>query len=78
MISQIPHCQKCGRRNIVTYGVEPETAFKTVVLNRWREICPSCFDIEAENAGVKYTLVQLEGVAWSDRPPPRNPYKRKR
>ena len=78
MISQAPHCQKCGRRNIVTYRVEPEAAFKTVVLNRWREICPSCFDVEAEKAGVKYTLVQLEAESWSDRPPPRNPYKRKR
>jgi hypothetical protein len=34
MISTAPTCQKCGRRSIVTYGVEPEEAWKTVVLNR--------------------------------------------
>ena len=26
-------------------------AWCTVVLNRWRNVCPSCFDAEAEKAG---------------------------
>jgi hypothetical protein len=41
--TNVPHCQKCSRRNVVNFRVEPEEAFKMVVLNRWREICPSCF-----------------------------------
>jgi hypothetical protein len=35
------------RRSIVT---------KTVVLNRLREVCPSCFDVEVEKAGVCYPV----------------------
>ncbi len=79
MISTAPTCPKCGRRSIITFRVEPEQAFAAVTLNRWRtNICPSCFDQEAEKAGIKYTLVGLDGELWSDKPPPRNPYKRRR
>jgi hypothetical protein len=49
----------------------------TVVLNRWKKICPSCFDTEAEKAGVRYTFADLGGMSWGDRPAPR-PYKGKR
>ena len=45
-------CDKCQRRNPVSFHVEHEEAFRTVVLNRWRNICPSCFDEEAEKAHV--------------------------
>jgi hypothetical protein len=76
--ANVPHCQKCSRRNVVNFRVEPEEAFKMVVLNRWREICLSCFDQEAERARVHYKFVDVEAVSWSDRPPPRNPHKRKR
>jgi hypothetical protein len=76
--TNVPHCQKCSRRNVVSFRVEPEEAFKMVVLNRWREICPSCFDQDAERAHVQYRFVDIEAVSWSDRPPPRNPHKRKR
>jgi hypothetical protein len=38
--TNIPHCQKCSRRNVVNFRVEPEEAWALVVLNRWREICP--------------------------------------
>jgi PHP family Zn ribbon phosphoesterase len=71
-------CQKCKRRNPIGYTVEPEDAWKMVVLNRWRVLCPSCFDAEAEKAGVRYRFANLAGESWSDRPPPRNPYKRRR
>lgn len=72
------HCGKCNRRKVVSYHVEPEAAWKLVVLNRWRVLCASCFDTEAEKAGVKYTFTDVEAQSWSERPPPRNPYKRKR
>src|SRR4029453_12883413 len=39
------------RRNAVSFKVEPEETWRTVVLNRWKSICPSCFDAEAEKAG---------------------------
>lgn len=73
-----PHCDVCRRRSVVAYRVEPEEAWKTVVLNRWRNVCPSCFDAEAERAGVRFSFANLEGQSWSDKPAPRNPYRRKR
>jgi hypothetical protein len=69
-------CSKCGRRNPISYRVEPEEAWRTVVLNRWRIVCPSCFDAEAEKAGVLYSFVDLDGMSWSDRPAPRHPRRR--
>lgn len=66
------------RRKVIAYRVDPEDAWKTVVLNRWRVLCASCFDVEAEKAGVAYTFTDLEAESWSERPPPRNQYKRKR
>jgi hypothetical protein len=63
-------CSKCARRNPISYRVEPEEAWKTVVLNRWRILCP-CFDAEAEKAGVRYRFTGLEGMSWSGRPAPR-------
>ena len=62
---------------IPSLAVEPEAAWKTVVLNRWRILCPSCFDAAAERAGVRYSFTELEGQSWSDRPTPRKPRKRK-
>lgn len=62
----------------MSFSVEPEDAWKTVVLNRWRSICPSCFDAEAEKARVKYLFKDVELQPWCERPVPRNPYKRKR
>jgi hypothetical protein len=78
VISNAPHCDVCGRRNVVAYRVEPEEAWRTVVLNRWRNLCPSCFDAEAEKARVRYSFKEVEAQSWSDRPPPRNPYKCRR
>jgi hypothetical protein len=49
-----------------------------VVLNRWRRLCPGCFDVEAEKAGVRYSFVDLDGVSWSDRPAPKARPRRKR
>ena len=49
-----------------------------MVLNRWRNLCPSCFDVEAEKASVRYSFAGLEAQSRSDRPPPRNPHKRRR
>lgn len=51
------HCGKCGRPTVVSFAVEPEAAWTTVVLNRWRTLCPSCFDIEAHKARVQYTMI---------------------
>lgn len=39
---------------------------------------PSCFDEEAEKARVRYRFVDVDAMSWSERPAPRNPYKRKR
>jgi hypothetical protein len=71
-------CDRCKRNNPVDFQVEPPEAWRTVVLNRWKKLCPSCFDLLAEQAGVAYKFTRLEGTAWSDRLVPRNPYRRKR
>jgi hypothetical protein len=57
-------CDKCRRRNIVSFKVEPEEAWRTVVLNRWKSICPSCIDAEAERAGVRYQFVSVSRQRW--------------
>jgi hypothetical protein len=54
------YCDKCKRRNPIAFHVEPEEAWRTVVLNRWRKLCPSCFDVLAEQAGVAYQFFDLE------------------
>ena len=43
-----PTCEKCGRRNLVIFQVEPKEAWRTVLRDRWKSICPSCIDAEAE------------------------------
>jgi hypothetical protein len=35
-------CDKCKSANPISYRVEPEEAWKAVVLNRWRRLCPRC------------------------------------
>jgi hypothetical protein len=71
-------CDRCKANNPIAFDVEPPEAWRTVVLNRWKKLCPGCFDLLAEQAGIAYKFARLEGMAWSDRPPPRNPYKRRR
>jgi hypothetical protein len=71
-------CDTCKRANPVDYRVEPEEAWKIVVLNRWRRLCPLCFDQLAEMARVKYTFVDVEATSWSDRPVPQKRYGRRR
>jgi hypothetical protein len=68
---------RCRRRNPITFQVEPELALRVVVLNRWRNICPSCFDEEAQKARVSYRFVDLDGMSWSDRPAPRRGGRRR-
>jgi hypothetical protein len=60
-----PLCEKCGRRNLVTYQVEPKAAWAAVVRIRWKSICPSCFDAEAERAGEQaaLTLCQIQALS---------------
>ena len=74
----LDHIVRCKRINPIAFDVEPPEAWRTVVLNRWRKLCPSCFDLLAEQAGVYYKFTHIDGTSWSDRPVPRNPYKRKR
>jgi len=71
-------CDKCKRGNPIDYRVEPEEAWKIVVLNRWKKLCPLCFDQLAEMARVKYRFVDVEAMSWSDRPVPQKRYGRKR
>ena len=69
-------CSKCERRKVVDFHVEPEEAWKLVVLNRWPvgKLCASCFDTEAEKTKVRYSFVHVTAQSWNEQPPPRNPY----
>ena len=78
LVMVTPICDKCRRRNVVSFHVEPKEAWRTVVLNRWRANCRSRFDAEAERAGVRYQFVDLGAVSWSDKPEPARRYGRKR
>jgi hypothetical protein len=49
-------CDKCKRVNPISFTVEPEEAWRTVVLDRWRRNCPSCFEQLAEQARVHYNF----------------------
>jgi hypothetical protein len=64
-------CDKCRNASPVSFRVEPEEAWKTVVLGRWRRLCPGCFDVEAEKARIPYRFADLEGLSWSERPVPK-------
>jgi hypothetical protein len=37
----MPLYEKCGRRNLVTYHVEPKESWRVAVNDRWKSICPS-------------------------------------
>jgi hypothetical protein len=63
---------------IVTFAVEPEDARRAVVLSRWRNVCPSCFDGEAERASIRYRFVNVRAMPWSEMPEPQRRYGRKR
>jgi len=63
-----PICDKCRRRNIVSFRIEPVEAWRTVVLNRWKSICRSCFDAEAERAGDRYQFMGVRAASWSEKP----------
>jgi hypothetical protein len=73
-----PICDKCRRRNIVSFLIEPVEAWRTVVLNRWKSICPSCFDAEAERAGVCYQFMGVQATSWCEKPEPTKRYGRRR
>jgi hypothetical protein len=71
-------CDRCKANNPISFEVEPPEAWRTVVLNRWKQLCPGCFDLLAEQAGVAYKFVHLGGTAWSDRPVPKSGGRRRR
>jgi len=62
----------------VSFRTDPEEAWRAVVLNRWRRLCPGCFDMEAEKARIRYAFVELYGMNWSERPVPKHPRPRPR
>jgi hypothetical protein len=71
-------CSKCQRRKVIDYRVEPEGAWKTVVLTRWRVLC--CIVFRCRGRECRYRVhVHRPGSAVVERAASlRNPYKRKR
>ena len=57
-------CKRCGRRNCVGFAVPDET-WAAVVRGRWNVLCTTCFDEEAEAAGVEYRFGDVAAISWS-------------
>lgn len=58
-------CKRCLRRNCIGFQVSDEI-WNEVAGGRWNVLCPTCFDEEAELAGVAYRLEQVWPASWSD------------
>src|SRR5262245_38208732 len=58
-------CDKRKNASPVRFRVEPERAWTAVVLNRWRRLCPCCFDVEAEKQA-RYSFVDLDRMSQHD------------
>jgi len=72
------YCARCKRRMVVAYHLSDEVK-RHVLLNRWKSgVCVGCFDKPAEKGGIAFSFQDVSATSWSDRPLPRNPYKRKR
>ena len=74
----MPLYEKCARRSLVTYQVEPKEAWRVVVRDRWKSICPSCFDAEAEPTPVRYQFIGTCAVSRSDSPARQNNLEKRR
>jgi len=55
-------CEKCARRDLVSYQKEPQEVWRLFVQKRWRHICPNCFNGEAERVGIRF---QFSGMRAS-------------
>jgi hypothetical protein len=61
-----PWCGRCNRRNVVAWDVF-DAVWIAVVRGRWNVLCPTCFDEEAQIAGVPYhSNPGTELITWSD------------
>lgn len=57
-------CKRCYRRNVIGFTVE-HAVWASVVRGRWNVLCPTCFDEEAQLAGIVYSFGDLHPVSWS-------------
>ena len=58
-------CGRCDRRNIAAWAVINDL-WDAVVKGRWNVLCPTCFDEEAQAAGVSYYFSEGSMLSWSD------------
>lgn len=63
-------CRRCAGRVIAVWKV-PDDIWNAVVRDRWNVLCPSCFDIEAHIADVRYTFaspnpISPNLISWSE------------
>lgn len=57
-------CGRCNCRNTIGFAVSDDV-WAAVSRGRWNVLCPTCFDIEAEAAGVPYRFLGVWPVSWS-------------
>lgn len=57
-------CKRCDCRNTIGFDV-PDEIWSAVSRGRWNVLCPTCFDVEAEAAGVAYRFTGVWPVSWS-------------
>lgn len=60
-------CKRCCRRNVIGFNL-PDEVWQAVVRDRWNVLCPTCFDEEAQLAGVRYSFSDIYPVSWSEWP----------
>lgn len=59
-------CKRCDRRNVAAWSVL-NAVWDAVVRDRWNVLCPTCFDEEAQIAGVSYYFSDGSTLlTWSD------------
>jgi hypothetical protein len=56
-------CKRCDRRNNVGFWLSDDV-WNAVVRGRWNVLCPTCFDEEAEAAGIKYSFNSPHTTIW--------------
>jgi hypothetical protein len=62
-------CKRCNRRNVIGFNVS-EDVWERIVRGRWNVLCPTCFDEEAQAAGIPYSWGELFAASWQTIYPP--------
>lgn len=60
-----PICQRCSRRIVIRFAVEPDVWERVIGKSPLSEVCPACFDELAEASQIAYVLRADGALSWS-------------